>query len=108
MMLTRNEDFISNLKKDDIIYYAEYESGKNEIKIKSLKIKELYGKKDHIEGIKTDAFLCDLVDTEFPKVTIRKTDISRGYFKTEKEAAQAFTDVISEIYDACKRIIAKL
>jgi hypothetical protein len=109
MRLEEKEEFTKDLKIGDHIYYAEYDSSEpDELKIKDLKIKEIYAKTGHIEGVASDAFLCDLVDERFPKTTIRKTDISRGYYKTKKEAVEVFVEEFEKIYQACKNTLAKL
>jgi hypothetical protein len=108
MILTTDQNFLNSLKVDGFIYCAEYNSGKREVRAKEFKIKYIHGNNSTIESVKPESFLCDLRDTEFPKVTIRKADVSRGYYATKKQALEVFSAEIEKISKACQKALSKI
>lgn len=60
--------------------------------------------KSHIND--NDVFYYEMHDEKFPKVAI-KSDLKTGYFISEKEAQQAFVEMIKEIAQKAENIFNK-
>jgi len=90
---------LDNLKENDKIYIVEFEmSDKPQFIFKEFLFKSYLDKTIHIEGIEADedSILAELRDEKFPDKPL-KTDISRGFFLSKKEAADEFYDSIVEL-----------
>lgn len=90
---------IGDYKVGDHIFTADFGgdgTGKCSFEVKEYEIKKIQkvmGKNNYSE----------IFDIRFPKALI-KTDLTTGYFKTEKEAKKAFLDSVEYIYTECKKI----
>lgn len=88
----------TDVKVGDHLFTAEFTStnGKSSFNIKEFEVKAvrnlLKDKKNYFE----------IVDVRFPKATI-KSDLETGYFRTAKDAAKAFLNMIEYIYTDCKK-----
>ena len=93
------ESGLDTLYLGDHIFSAEFisdEKGEH-FDIKEYEFINYLDKNVHIEGIEIEnANPAELFDVRFPKVKI-KTDISCGFFKSAKEAAKEFVDMIEHI-----------
>jgi hypothetical protein len=98
-----DNSWLIDLKKNDKLYVAEYASDENSVNIIEFIVKEVYGKKSTIEGVKNGGFVCDIVDVKFPKVTIPKKDVSHGFHKNPKDAIEEFASIIDKIYAAAHK-----
>jgi hypothetical protein len=97
-----NENTLKNLKSGDKIYQVELTSDGGEMELvthelifdkyldkKDVKIKEL--------TISDESVLAEVHTEKAPKIPI-KTDISCGYFLSEKEASWEFVNMIKIVY----------
>jgi hypothetical protein len=97
-----NENKMLDLKENDAIFQVELQSENGNMNIISHKLifVKYLDKKIRIEGLDTneDSVLAELYNEATPKIPI-KTDISCGYFKSEKEAYIEFVNMTKEIYE---------
>ena len=105
-----SQDYINQLKEDDKLYLVEFEyaDGTPSLRIKEFDFKKYLAKNTHIEGLEVDeeSVLAEIVDPKFEKVLI-KTDISKGYFRSPKDAAQAFLQFSKDLYEAVQEAYDK-
>lgn len=96
--LSIESELRTDVKVGDHLFTAEFTSTKGEssFNIKEFEVKAvrnlLKDKKNYFE----------IIDVRFPKATI-KSDLETGYFRTPKEAAKAFLNMIEYIYTDCKK-----
>jgi hypothetical protein len=96
-----NENKLENLKKGDNIFQVELTSENGEMELISHKLifDQYLDKKNKIDGlvINENSVIAQLHTEQAPKVPI-KTDISCGFFLSEKEAAWEFVNMITLVY----------
>jgi hypothetical protein len=98
----------SNLKKlepGDHIFSAEFVSDEKEdrLEIKEFEfVKYLVGNNTSEIETNKDAIPAVIFDIRWPKIQ-SKTDISHGFFSTEKMAVESFYEMISHIYKIIKK-----
>lgn len=89
----------TDVKVGDHLFTAEFtgtNKGESSFNIKEFEVKAVHNllkdKKNYFE----------IVDVRFPKAII-KSNLEIGYFRTAKDAAKAFLDMIEYIYTDCKK-----
>jgi len=101
----------NSLKEGDKLYTVEFsKDGDSEgvLETRELTFVRFHDSNNHIEGLdeKEGAILAELKDERFDKVEL-KTDISTGFFLTEKEACWSFVDSLREVYEEVKAAYEK-
>jgi len=97
-----NENRLEDLKEGDIIYQVELQSVDGEMQLKSheLIFDKYLDKKIKIPELEVNesSVLAELHTAKAPGIPIR-TDISCGYFKSEKQACWEFVNMIKKVYE---------
>lgn len=95
---------MNNLKEGDIIITIEFrkEDEKSYLHFNEFEFVNYIDedKKSFIEGVEItdDSILAELKNIKFEKV-VTKTDISRGFFRTKREAVDNFRQSIEDVYN---------
>jgi hypothetical protein len=107
MTLPTDTEWAESIKEGDLIYSSEYSSDTDDATTKEYKVVTKYGKKSSIEGIKNKVE-ADIIDTAFPKVTIKKRDLTYGFCSTKREALQELYDIGDKVRSAALRALDRI